>query len=234
MYYLSILYLTQLFIHRLSLLSTYLSISLSVLSIIDQSIYLHYLSSINLPFLSMQPPIIYLSKNLSIQSIMSIYPRIQSSSVYHVYPFVSTTYLSSISIISLRNTIYPFICLYNLPIYMSSTYLYQCMLSTHHVSMCLPLLSVYLYIYPCTYSCGSQLGMTTPLRVCMIRHEDIFWLSELGQGGAPDTSWEETRDVAPHPTIHRTDLPPQQRTTQPLNIRGSKVKTLWTRTLMLS
>ena len=207
MYYLSILYLTQLFIHRLSLLSTYLSISLSVLSIIDQSIYLHYLSSINLPFLSMQPPIIYLSKNLSIQSIMSIYPRIQSSSVYHVYPSVSTSYLSSISTISLCNLPSIHLSVSTTYLSMSSTYLYQSMLSTYHLSMCLPLLSVYLYIYPCTYSCGSQLGMTTPLRVCMIRHEDIFWLSELGQGGAPDTSWD-TRDVAPHPTIHRTDLPP--------------------------
>lgn len=206
MYYLSIHYLTQLFIHRLSLLSMYLSISLSVLSSTNLSICTIYHLSIYHFYQCSHPSSIY--PKIYQQSIMSIYPCIQSSSVYHVYPFVSTTYLSSISIISLHNTIYPFICLYNLPIYMSSTYLYQSMLSTYHLSMCLPLLSVYLYIYPCIYSCGSQLGMTMPLRVCMIRHGDIFWLSELGQGGAPDTSWEETRDVAPHPTIHRTDLPP--------------------------
>ena len=69
------------------------SIDQPVCTIIDQPIYLHYLSSINLPFLSMQPPIIYLSKNLS--------------TVYHVY-------LSMHSIIICLSCLS--ICLYYLPI----------------------------------------------------------------------------------------------------------------------
>ena len=137
---------------------------LSALSIIYQSTISIYQSS----HPSSMYPKIYPSIEPS--SITSIYPPIQSSSVYHVYPSVSTTYLSSISTISLCN-------LPSIHLSVCTTYLSICHLPIY-INLCIYLssihLSVYLYIYPCVYSCGSQLGMTMPLRVCMIRHGDIF------------------------------------------------------------
>lgn len=145
MYYLSIHYLTQLFIHHLSLLSTCLSIGLSVLSIIDQPIYLHYLSSISLPFLSIKAA----THHLCIQK--SIHPLNHRLSRLSIHPF--NHHLSIMSIhLSLLPTYHLFLLsvyvIYHLSIYLSvqPTYLYVIYLSTS-IYVSTYHLSIYLSIF---------------------------------------------------------------------------------------
>lgn len=231
MYSLSIRYLTQLF-YPSPISTINVSINQSVCTLYHRPTYLSALSIIYQSTISIyqcsHPSSIYpyIYPSIEPSSIMSIYPPIQSSSIMSLYPSVSTTYLSSISTINLCN-------LPSIHLSVSTTYLSICHLPIY-INLCIYLSSIHVSTSPICLSLylsmRLQLWFSTgddhaPQRMYdkACRH---FLLSELGQGGAPDTSWEETRDVAPHPTTHRTDLPPPQRITQPLNIRGSKVKTL--------
>lgn len=156
MYDLPIHHLSQLFIHRLSLLPTYhLSIGLSLPSITDQPIYLHYHLSIYHFYQSSHPSTIY----------PYIYPPIQPS-VYNVSLSIHPSLLP-ISTINLCN-----LSPIHLPV--STTYLSICHLPNIPIYLCISLF-VYFYIYLCVYSCGSQLEMTMPLRGRMTRHGDIFY-----------------------------------------------------------
>ena len=149
-YNLPIHHLSQLFIHRLSLLPTYhLSIGLSLPSITDQPIYLHYHLSIYHFYQSSHPSTIY----------PYIYPPIQPSSVYNVYLPTHSTSIYRVSLPTHSTTV----CLSSLSAHTFNNHL-SC-LSTHPFNHCLSIKSVCAHIQP-----SSIMSIYPPIQPASVYH----------------------------------------------------------------